>query len=162
MVRFFYYFDYSDACDKTNPDSLPPLIFNMAARKFADLADSEWQSPDFADAASLVFTTAAHAVHKLRDIIINVATKHAEALSKHEYGVLFLAALSAEPALGSAFWLKQVEAATLNMAKWPAHILKSCAYPTGCGSMVSAGCAVLDITFLYCTKCGSTVKSASL
>ncbi|TKA69594.1 hypothetical protein B0A55_09258 [Friedmanniomyces simplex] len=143
MVRFFYYFDYSDAYDKTDPDSPPPMIFNvhvhiiadkydipelakLAARKFADLADSEWQSPDFADAASLVFTTAAHALYKLRDIIIDVASKHAEALSKHEYGARFLAAASAVPALVSALWLKQVEAAALNMAKWPAHILKPC------------------------------------
>lgn len=124
MLRYIYTFDYSDATCRDSDTIKSPMLQNvhvhkiahkydipgvakLAHSKFEQSARANWKYPSFADAAMLVFTSAADRERQLRDTVISVATEHAGELKEADCGAHFREAVGAVPSLGLALWQKQ-------------------------------------------------------
>ena len=124
MVRYFYKFDYNEEGNTDDQGTIPPIVFNvhvhtiadkydipnllkLAALRFKERAQLEWNSAEFADAVELVYENCTTVNKELRDTIVSVATEHAKALSGRDSGARFREVAGSVPALGLALWSKQ-------------------------------------------------------
>ncbi|KAK5710263.1 hypothetical protein LTR17_019033 [Elasticomyces elasticus] len=148
MIRYFYTFDYSDE-DHVKPEDLEgipsivldvlvhmiadknaiPSLEKLAASKFEQRAKAEWETKAFADAATLIYTQAAHRGDQLKETVMSVATEHADTLSDpaSPSGAHFRSAVEAVPALGVAVWRRYVEHVEAEKSKPKYYRCPNCA-----------------------------------
>ncbi|KAK5674687.1 hypothetical protein LTS10_012688 [Elasticomyces elasticus] len=126
MLSYLYTTEYSD--EEQDQDMIPAIILNihlhviadkyeipglekLAASKFKKRAKKEWDTKSFADAATLIYTSVVDRDNQLKEVVMSVATEHADALSDpaSPSGAHFRRAVEAVPALGVAVWRKYVE-----------------------------------------------------
>ncbi|KAK5710259.1 hypothetical protein LTR17_019029 [Elasticomyces elasticus] len=124
MLRYFYFFDYSDALFgvNDNPVMLNLLIHdlavkfaitklaNLAAKKFRSRAKVWWKTAAFAEAALRIFSAdPVNSSATLRATIVEVATSYGEVLLiDEEKGGRFYEVVHSTPELNKAIMVKQV------------------------------------------------------
>jgi len=140
MLEFLYAFDYDDEVNKKDPSLYSPIVFNihvsiiadkydmsslglLAAKKFADHANAEWNKPTFADAVEVVYKAAPDHDRTLYETIVKVASTNATALYQHDFGARFREIAGSVPQLGSE--LAQKLSARLGM-QWAQYKCRHC------------------------------------
>ncbi|KAK5759332.1 hypothetical protein LTS12_010495 [Elasticomyces elasticus] len=124
MIHYLYTTDYN----AEEGSSIPPMILDvnvhivadkydlsalakLADTKFHTRASTEWNTPAFVEASTLIFTTETD-VGDLRNTVVLTANAHRIELSQGDIGAQFHEVGFAVPALGSALWCSRGERTT--------------------------------------------------